>query len=98
MFLTHESEIPNPGDFFCTYMGEDPVIVIRSQDGKLNAFLNTCTHRGSPLCFAEAGNAKTFTCNYHGYCFSNDGKLVNVPSKKRPTTTVSTNPDSACDR
>ncbi|HXG36645.1 MAG TPA: aromatic ring-hydroxylating dioxygenase subunit alpha [Dehalococcoidia bacterium] len=80
LFLAHESMIPNPGDFFSTYMGEDPVIVIRDSAGKINAFINSCRHRGMKVCRADQGNAASFTCSYHGWTYGNDGKLIGVPN------------------
>src|SRR5581483_7191525 len=80
LYLCHESEIPNPGDFFATYMGEDPVIVIRDSSGKVNAFINSCRHRGMKVCRADKGNAASFTCAYHGWTYGNDGKLIGVPN------------------
>ncbi len=73
LFVAHDSQIPNPGDFLTTYMGEDGVIVCRQKDGSVKVFLNSCPHRGNKVSFADAGNTRRFVCNYHGWGFGTDG-------------------------
>jgi phenylpropionate dioxygenase-like ring-hydroxylating dioxygenase large terminal subunit len=79
LFLGHECEIPNPGDFVSRYMGEEPVILCRDLNGQLRAHLNLCRHRGNRVCRADGGNTKLFTCSYHGWSYTTDGKLALVP-------------------
>jgi phenylpropionate dioxygenase-like ring-hydroxylating dioxygenase large terminal subunit len=80
LVLGHESQIPASGDYFTSYMGEDPVIVIRQDDGTVRAFLNACRHRGMRVCRAEAGATKSFMCPYHGWTYDRAGRLVGVPN------------------
>ncbi|MBL6457031.1 Rieske 2Fe-2S domain-containing protein [Belnapia sp. T6] len=79
LFLGHESQIPEPEDFFTSRMGTESVIVARDRDGQVHALLNSCTHRGMKVCRHDYGKAKVFTCPYHGWSFSNDGRLAGVP-------------------
>ena len=78
VYLAHESQIPNVNDYLTVYIGRQPVVITRSKDGKLNALANTCTHRGAILCRFKKGNKSSFTCPFHGWTFSNTGKLLKV--------------------
>jgi phenylpropionate dioxygenase-like ring-hydroxylating dioxygenase large terminal subunit len=79
LFVGHESQIPNPGDYFVSGMGEESVILCRDRAGKVHVFLNSCRHRGMKVCRYDEGNTPVFTCPYHGWSFGTDGKLVGVP-------------------
>jgi phenylpropionate dioxygenase-like ring-hydroxylating dioxygenase large terminal subunit len=82
LFMCHDSQIPNPGDFFMTFMGEDRVIVVRDNDGLPQVLVNSCRHRGNAVCRAEEGHATSFMCTYHGWTYDLKGALVGVPGFK----------------
>ncbi|HLQ34867.1 MAG TPA: Rieske 2Fe-2S domain-containing protein [Chloroflexota bacterium] len=79
LFVAHESEIPNPGDFVTRHMGADPVIVSRDAEGKVRVLLNVCRHRGRKVCTEDAGRATHFRCGYHGWTYSSAGQLTGLP-------------------
>ncbi len=79
LFVGHESQLEQPGDFVSTFMGEEPVILLRDRNGEIRAFLNSCRHRGVKICRVDTGRAKVFTCPYHGWSYDTEGNLVGVP-------------------
>lgn len=79
VYLAHESQIPNPNDFITAKLGLRPLIITRDDEGTIRALYNRCTHRGTTLCRWDKGNSRTFQCPYHGWNFSNTGKLRGVP-------------------
>lgn len=83
LFLCHADQIKEPGDYVTTFMGEDPVIVVRGADGEVRAFLNACRHRGMRVCRADEGNTSFFRCPYHSWTYSNEGSLTGVPKYRQ---------------
>src|SRR5436190_13298340 len=79
LFVAHESQIPKPGDFVLSRMGEEQVIVTRDRQNKIHVLLNSCRHRGNLVCRYDQGNAFTFTCTFHGWTYDSEGKIVALP-------------------
>ncbi|WP_024795217.1 aromatic ring-hydroxylating oxygenase subunit alpha [Tomitella biformata] len=82
VYVAHESEVTERGDYLTRKIGTNPVIVAHGKDGEVRVLLNRCTHRANKLCNAEKGNATNFRCPYHGWNFSNDGSLTAVPMRE----------------
>ncbi|VBA50903.1 Biphenyl 2,3-dioxygenase subunit alpha [Mycobacterium attenuatum] len=79
MFVAHESEVPQEGDYVVRRVLDDSFIIARDSDGVVRALFNMCLHRGMQLCRAEMGNASNFRCPYHGWTYRNDGRLTGLP-------------------
>jgi salicylate 5-hydroxylase large subunit len=77
-----EAEVPNPGDFKRTAIGERSVILTRDLTGALNVIENVCAHRGMRFCRARNGNRRDFTCPYHQWNYDLTGKLQGVPLRR----------------
>jgi len=78
-FLCLEAEIPEPGDWRTTFVGEMPVVVARHTDGTVAAFENRCAHRGALICLDDGGSgARDFHCVYHAWRYDLRGNLRSV--------------------
>lgn len=81
-FLGLEAELPDPGDFKTTFVGEMPVVVTRDGKGHIRAFENRCAHRGALLCIKQRGNAKEFACVYHNWTYDLEGNLTGIAFRR----------------
>lgn len=81
LFIGHESEIPNNGDFIRRKVGGRNLLFTRGSDGVVRALYNSCPHRGALVVRENKGNSKVFRCFYHAWSFKNDGELVGMPGK-----------------
>jgi benzoate/toluate 1,2-dioxygenase alpha subunit len=97
VYLAHESQIPDPNDYFTTWIGRKPIVITRDKAGDLHAMINACSHRGATLCRHKRGNKGSFTCPFHGWTFNNAGKLLKVKDDKTGGYPASFNIDGSHD-
>ena len=83
LMLALTCEVKDPGAYKAIEMAGVPVLITRTKDGAIRAFINACTHRGSPIVPDGRGTAFRFSCPYHGWTYSNDGHLVGVADKAK---------------
>lgn len=77
-----EAEIPEPGDFKRSWVGERSVIVVRNLDRTIHVLENRCAHRGVQFCQVNFGRARNFTCPYHQWNYDLTGKLLGLPFRR----------------
>jgi choline monooxygenase len=76
------AQVPEPGTYFATRAGHIPVVVVRDQEGEINAFVNVCRHRGHVVA-QGSGRRETLQCPYHAWTYGLDGCLLKAPRSER---------------
>ncbi|MNJ13400.1 Rieske 2Fe-2S domain-containing protein [Pseudomonas alkylphenolica] len=79
VWVAHESEVPEAGNYKTTFIGKQPVIVVRDRKKNINVLLNRCRHRGATVCEHKKGKTNSFVCPYHGWGYALDGSLRGIP-------------------
>ena len=81
LMLAASCELSDSGSFKTMDIAGVPVLLVRGKDGVARAFLNSCTHRASPVA-KGCGKAARFTCPYHGWTFGREGNLIGIASRE----------------
>ena len=82
VFVGHGSQIPQPGDYVTTTVGDQPVVMVRQWDGGISVLHNRCAHKGVKVAGREHGNTgKFFRCPYHAWTYQLDGAVLAIPLK-----------------
>lgn len=78
----HVDHVPEPGDYYVYDVGPWSALIVRNDTGDIKAFYNSCMHRGTQLRAADTcGFAKELTCPFHGWTYSLDGELIDLPDR-----------------
>ncbi|MES3675063.1 aromatic ring-hydroxylating dioxygenase subunit alpha [Halomonas elongata] len=76
LFAGLTCELPSKGNFITLEIGDNPVVIVRGNNGEIHAFHNVCRHRGSRLCVKESGKVAKLVCPYHQWTYELDGRLL----------------------
>ena len=78
LLAAHIDEIPEPGCFLLWENAGQPVVIVHAESGAVNAFYNTCSHRGAPVVTQQQGKSRRLTCQYHGWSYDHEGELRGI--------------------
>jgi anthranilate 1,2-dioxygenase large subunit/terephthalate 1,2-dioxygenase oxygenase component alpha subunit len=81
-YLCLDAELPEPGSYRTTFVGETPVVVVKDADGEIYAFENRCAHRGALIALEKSGKTDNFQCVYHAWSYNRQGDLTGVAFEK----------------
>jgi phenylpropionate dioxygenase-like ring-hydroxylating dioxygenase large terminal subunit len=79
-YACREEEIPEPGDTYRYDIAGMSFLVVRTSSGDVRAYPNACLHRGRLLKEFDGRNSE-LRCAFHGFCWTLDGKLKDVPAR-----------------
>lgn len=82
IFVGHDSQVPEAGDYYHTTIGRQSVIMVRGTDGQVRVLYNRCPHKGAQLVGDTSGNSRHFRCLYHGWVFDTEGRNKVIPLEK----------------
>ena len=71
-------QVAEPGQFFTTIVADEPLLIVRGNDGVVRAMSNVCRHRAGPVAKGE-GKRPVLQCGYHGWTYSLEGRLLKTP-------------------
>jgi Rieske 2Fe-2S family protein len=80
LFAGHISQLAQPGFYFVEEILGESVILTKTQEGEVRAFLNVCRHRGHRVCEGTSGRTQRFVCGYHRWSYALSGKLLGAPA------------------
>jgi salicylate 5-hydroxylase large subunit len=81
-YVALEVEVPRPGDYKRTFIGDKSVVVMRAKDGDVAVVENRCAHRGLQFCQNHLGHADEIICPYHQWTYDLKGNLIGVPFRR----------------
>ena len=83
IYVGHDSQVPNIGDFYSTEIARQPLIMLRDEGGKVRVLMNRCAHKGARLVSAMHGQCENrlLRCPYHGWTYRLDGSIRTIPMK-----------------
>lgn len=80
-FVGFTFDLANCNDYITVEVAGKP-IVVQNFGGKLEAFLNVCSHRFCEIRCDQKGNG-SLRCPYHGWTYDSEGIPVGIPSRPR---------------
>ena len=88
LFAGLERDLAEPGEYLVLNIGDESLLVSRTDEGDLAAFYNVCQHRDARIMVNERGWVRDFVCPYHGWTYDHAGTLTVVPDADRFTPPV----------
>jgi Rieske 2Fe-2S family protein len=87
IYVGRSDEVKQPRSYMTFDLGDQKLLLVRDDEGKLQAFHNTCRHRGAALCPEGHGSLRSpnLVCRYHAWVYDLEGALLRTSSKSVPS-------------